>query len=241
MIVDIFIPCYIDQFYPGTAQSMVKVLERLNCGVNYNIEQTCCGRPAFEDGYWDHCKEVGEKLIREFQEDRYIVCPASTCVATVKNQYASIFHNTSLHNEYKMVQKHMYEFSDFLVNVLNASDLGARYPGKAVFLDSCSAVHDLGIKEAPRMLLSNVRDLEMLNMGNSSLPCCGLGGGLDRKDEKLTVQMAEEVIKAATNEGANIIISTDYDCLMHLNGVIHKNNYNLKTAHIADVLATGWQ
>ncbi|HQK98797.1 MAG TPA: (Fe-S)-binding protein, partial [Bacteroidia bacterium] len=74
MIVDIFIPCQIDQFHPSTAHSMIKVLERLSCGVNYNIEQTCCGKAAFEDGYWDHTKEVGEKLIKEFQNERYVVC-----------------------------------------------------------------------------------------------------------------------------------------------------------------------
>ena len=146
MIVDIFIPCYVDQFNPGVAHSMIKVLERLGCGVNYNVEQTCCGRPAFEDGYRDHCKEVGEKLIREFQDERYIVCPGSACVSTVKNQYPAIFHNSSMHNEYKLVQKHMYEFSDFLVNKLGVRDVGARFEGKVTFHDGCHGLRELGTK-----------------------------------------------------------------------------------------------
>lgn len=240
MIVDIFIPCYVDQFYPGTAQNMVKVLEKLSCGVNYNTEQTCCGRPAFEDGYWDHCKEVGEKLIKEFQDERYIVCPGAACVATVKTQYPSLFHNSALHNEYKLVQKHMYELSDFLVNVLNVSDIGARYEAKAVFLDACPAIHELGIKEAPRHLLSNIRGLEMIAL-NNSLPCCGMGGGLDRRNEALSVQMANEFLTTVKNSGATVIISTDYQCLMHLDAVIKKQNEPLKAVHIADVLASGWE
>jgi L-lactate dehydrogenase complex protein LldE len=240
VIVDIFIPCYIDQYYPQTANNMVKVLERLSVGVNYNVEQTCCGRPAYQDGYRDHAKEVGEKLIREFQEERYVVCPAAGCVATVKCQYPSLFHNSSMHNEYKLVQKHFYEVSDFLANVMNVSDIGARYDAKAVYLDACPAVHELGIKDAPRQLLSKVRGLELLEV-QGGLPCCGIGGGLDRRNEELTVKMAMELIKKVQSTGASVIISTDYECLMHLDAVILKEKLNLKVAHIIDVLASGWE
>jgi len=240
LIIDLFIPCYIDQYYPGTAHNMIKVLERLGCGVNYNIEQTCCGRPAFEDGYWDTCKEVGEKLIREFQDDRYIVSPGSSCVSTIKNQYPSLFHNSSMHNEYKLVQKHMFEFSDFLVNILNATDTGSRYPANAVLIDSCHAVHELGIKQAPRVLLSKVRDLELREVENT-FPCCGMSGGVDRKNEELAVSMAKELLREIKAYEVDTLISTDYLCLMHLDGVIKKESLPYKTVHIADVLASGWE
>ncbi|HQF29705.1 MAG TPA: (Fe-S)-binding protein [Bacteroidia bacterium] len=240
MIVDIFIPCQIDQFHPSTAHSMIKVLERLSCGVNYNIEQTCCGKAAFEDGYWDHTKEVGEKLIKEFQNERYVVCPGASCTATIKCQYPSIFHNSSMHNEYKLLQKHMYEFSDFLVNVMHASDIGARYEAKAVFMDACKAVHELGIKEAPRVLLSKVRGLEMVEV-QGGLPCCGISGGLERKNEELAVQMGMQLLKSVMDAGASVIISTDIECLLHLDGIIKKQKLPLKVEHIADVLASGWE
>jgi L-lactate dehydrogenase complex protein LldE len=80
MVVDIFIPCYIDQVYPETALNMVKVLEHLDVGVNYNPRQTCCGQMAFNSGYWDEAKALGEKFINEFCNDRYIVCPSASCV-----------------------------------------------------------------------------------------------------------------------------------------------------------------
>jgi L-lactate dehydrogenase complex protein LldE len=240
MIVDIFIPCYIDQFYPGTATNMVKVLERLGCGVNYNVEQTCCGQPAYLDGYWDHCKKVGEKLIHEFQDDRYIVTPAASCVSMIKNHYASLFHNSALHNEYKMVQKKIYEFSDFLVNVLNATDIGAKLEANATYHDSCSALRELQIKEAPRLLLNKVKGLKWREMKDTEL-CCGAGGALPRKFESIAVNMGEEKIRNAEDSNAEYIISTDYQCLMHMHGIINKQKKPLKVLHIADVLASGWE
>jgi len=109
MIVDIFIPCYIDQYFPNTAMNMVKVLEHVGCGVNYNAEQTCCGMPAFHAGYRDQCKEVATKLVHEFQNSRYVVSPGASCVSMVRNYYPEIFHNSALHNEYKQVQKYFNE------------------------------------------------------------------------------------------------------------------------------------
>ncbi|MFM2156160.1 MAG: hypothetical protein RL516_909 [Bacteroidota bacterium] len=237
--VDIFIPCLIDQYYPDVAHSMIKVLERLGCDVQYNADQTCCGRIAFEDGYWDHCKEVGEKLIMELQHDRYIVCPGAACTSTVKCQYPALFHNSSMHNQYKSVQKHMFELSDFLVNVMNASDIGARFNAKAVMFDACNAVHELKIKSAPRLLLSKVRELTLIDTP-SAYTCCGMSGGLERNNEKLAVEIGSKIIQDFMAAGADTIISTDMDCLMHFDSIIKKNNWPIKVAHLADVLACGW-
>jgi L-lactate dehydrogenase complex protein LldE len=104
MIVDLFIPCFVDQIYPDTAVNMVKILEKLNIGVNYNQEQTCCGQPAFNGGYWEQCREVGEKFIRDFPNDRPIVAPSASCVGMTQNYYGELFHNSSLHNQFKTIQ-----------------------------------------------------------------------------------------------------------------------------------------
>lgn len=240
MIVDIFIPCYMDQFYPETAGNMVKVLEKLGCGVNYHPEQTCCGQPAYLDGHWDQCKEVGEKLIHEFQNDRYIVCPSASCTAMIKNHYVSLFHNAVLHNEYKYVQKNIIEFSEFLVNVLNVTDIGARLDITATYHDSCSALRELKIKESPRTLLQKVRGLKLVEMADTEL-CCGAGGGLPQKFESIAVDLGEQKINQAGKTAAQVIISTDYLCLMHLQGIIHKQQRPLKIMHLADVLASGWE
>jgi L-lactate dehydrogenase complex protein LldE len=239
MIVDIFIPCFIDQIYPNTGFNMVKILEKVGCGVNYNPEQTCCGQPAFNAGHWDDCKEVGEKFIREFQNDRYIISPSASCVGMIKNYYPDMFHNSSLHNEYKQIRKNIYEFSDFLVNVLKISDLGAKLNGIATYHDSCAALREYGIKNEPRVLLSKVRGLELREMKDTEV-CCGFGGSFSAKFEPIAVGMGEKKIDNALETGAEYLISTDVSCLMHLDGYAKKQDKAIKMMHLCDVLASGW-
>lgn len=239
MIVDIFIPCFVDQFYPQTALNMVKVLEKLGCAVNYNPEQTCCGQPAYNGGFVEEAKEVGEKFIREFQNDRYIVTPSASCAGMVKNYYPKMFHNSVMHNSCKQVQKNMYEFSDFLVNVLKITDLGATLKGVATYHDSCSALREYGIKREPRVLLEKVRGLSLKEMKDTEM-CCGFGGTFSVKYEPIAVGMAEQKVKCAVETEADYLISTDLSCLMHLDGYINKNGNKIKVMHLADVLASGW-
>ncbi len=218
---------------------MVKILERVGCAVNYNPEQTCCGQPAFNAGYWDECKEVGEKFIKEFQNDRYIVSPSASCTGFVKNYYPEMFHNSVLHNQYKQVQKNMYEFSDFLVNVLKITDFGAKLEGVATYHDSCSALREYGVKQEPRILLSKVRGLQLKEMKETEV-CCGFGGTFSVKFEPIAVGMAQEKVKHAEETGAEFLISTDQSCLLHMDGYIKKQKKNIKVMHLADVLASGW-
>lgn len=239
MIVDIFIPCFIDQIYPNTAKNMIRVLEKVGCSVNYNPEQTCCGQPAFNAGFREHAREVGEKFITDFLNDRPIVCPSASCTGMVKNYYPEMFHNTSLHNEYKQVQKNMIEFSDFLVNVLKVEDVGAELRGIATYHDSCSALRECSIKETPRTLLRKVKGLELREM-NDTETCCGFGGTFAVKYEAISVGMAEQKISNAATTGANIMVSTDWSCLMQLGSYAQAQQKNIKVMHLADVLASGW-
>ena len=239
MIVDIFIPCYIDQIFPDTGFNMVKILEKVGCGVNYNPEQTCCGQPAFTVGYFDDTKEVGEKFIREFQNDRYIICPSTSCVAMIKNNYPEMFHNSVLHNEYKQIQKNIFEFSDFMVNVLKITDLGAKLPGIGTYHDSCTALRDYGIKREPRVLLEKVRGLELREMQDSET-CCGFGGNFSLKFEPIAVSLAEQKLENVAATSAEYLISTDVSCLMHLQSFAKMKNNPVKMMHICDVLASGW-
>ena len=239
MLVDIFIPCFVDQLFPNTAFNMIKVLERAGCTVNYNPAQTCCGQPAFNAGFWDQCKEVAEKFIGDFSNERYIVTPSASCAGMIKNYYPEIFHNSIHHNKAKNLQKNIFEFSNFLVNVLNVTDVGARLDGIATYHDSCSALREMGIKKEPRTLLSNVRGLQLKEMEDTET-CCGFGGTFSVKYEAIAVGMAEQKIIHAEKTEARILISTDISCLMHLDGFMKKQNKKMKVMHIADVLASGW-
>ncbi|MBS1666573.1 MAG: (Fe-S)-binding protein [Bacteroidetes bacterium] len=236
MNVQIFIPCFVDQLYPQTAFNMVKVLEKAGCTVQYNTNQTCCGQPAFNAGFWEESKAVCSKFLKDFAGSDYIVAPSASCVGFVRNYYPKLFDNSSVHNDVKDMEKRIFEFSDFMVNVLQVENVGASLQAKATYHDSCAGLRECKIKEEPRKLLSNVKGLELIEM-NDVETCCGFGGTFAVKFEPISVAMAEQKINNALATGAEYIISTDLSCLMHIDGVIRHKGLALKTMHIADVLA----
>ncbi len=217
---------------------MVKVLEKLGCNVQYNSNQTCCGQPAFNAGFWDDAKQVCSKFIKDFSGADYVVAPSASCVGFVRNYYPKLFDNSSVHNEVKELQSRTFELSDFIVNVLKQEDLGATLQGKATYHDSCAALRECKIKQEPRKLLQHVKGLELAEM-NDVETCCGFGGTFAVKFEPISIAMAEQKVTNALATGAKYIISTDLSCLMHIDGYIRNKNLDLKTMHIADVLASG--
>ncbi|QNF33023.1 (Fe-S)-binding protein [Adhaeribacter swui] len=241
-VVDIFIPCFIDQLYPETGLNMVKVLERVGCDVRYNPNQTCCGQPAYNAGFLDESCQVAHKFLDDFSAETsdYIVSPSASCVGMVRNAYADMFVTTSKFINYRNMERKVFEFTEFLVDVLLIDTVpGARLDGTVTYHDSCSALRECGIKEAPRRLLQNVTGLQLLEMPETDT-CCGFGGTFAVKFESISVAMAEQKVENALTTGANYIVSTDTSCLMHLDGYIQRNNKPIKTMHIADVLASGW-
>jgi L-lactate dehydrogenase complex protein LldE len=236
MDIKLFIPCFVDQIFPETAFNMVRVLEKVNCNVKYNADQTCCGQPAFNAGFWKDAKEVCLKFIKDFSGSEYIVAPSASCVGFVRNYYQKLFDNSSFHNEVKELQNRVYEFSEFLVNILGVENVGSRFHGKATYHDSCAGLRECKIKEEPRKLLANVEGLELIEM-NDVETCCGFGGTFAVKFEPISIAMADQKVEHALKTGAKYIISTDLSCLMHLDGFIRQKGYPLQTKHIADILA----
>ncbi|MFD2247340.1 (Fe-S)-binding protein [Pontibacter ruber] len=241
-IVDIFIPCFVDQLFPETGMNMVKVLERVGCEVNYNPNQTCCGQPAFNAGFFDEAREVATKFLDDFSNEtsHYIVAPSASCVGMVRNAYQDIFVKSSNLVKYRTMQKKVYEFTEFLTDVLGVTSIpGASLPGVYTYHDSCSALRECHIKAGPRALLSNVEGLDLVEMVDNET-CCGFGGTFAVKFEAISVAMAEQKVENALATGADYIVSTDSSCLMHLEAYIQKQKKPIRTMHIADVLASGW-
>lgn len=239
MNVQLFIPCFVDQLYPDTAFNMVKVLEKAGCTVSYNTSQTCCGQPAFNAGFWDEAKSVCSKFLKDFSGADYIVAPSASCTGFVRNYYSKLFDNSSLHHEVADVNKRLFEFSEFMVNVLNIDNVGATLNGKATYHDSCAGLRECKIKTEPRQLLSKVKGLTLEEMHDVET-CCGFGGTFAVKFDAISVAMAEQKVENAIATNAEYIISTDLSCLMHLQGYISQKNHTIKTMHLADVLASGW-
>ncbi len=219
---------------------MVKVLEKATCEVVYNTNQTCCGQPAFNAGFWDEARAVCSKFLKDFEGADYIVAPSASCVGFVRNYYAKLFENSSQHNQVKDLSKRVYEFTEFLTDVLKIENYGAELNAKATYHDSCAALRECKIKEAPRKLLSHVKGLEMVEM-NDVETCCGFGGTFAVKFDAISIGMADQKVRNALETKAELIISTDLSCLMHIDGYIKGKQLPLRTMHIADVLASGWE
>ena len=237
-----------DQLYPNTALNMVRVLEKVGCRVNYNPNQTCCGQPAYNAGYHDAARDIASKFLQDFAasaasggapEPCYIVSPSASCVGMVRNSFGALFNETDPGAPAcRAVQGRIYELTEFLVDVLGITSVpGAALTGRYTYHDSCAALRECGIREAPRLLLDGVAGLERVEMKETTT-CCGFGGTFAVKFEAISVAMAQQKVEYALETGAEFIISTDVSCLMHLEAYIKKEGLPLKCLHIADVLAS---
>ncbi len=239
MNVHVFIPCFIDQLYPTAGFNTIKVLERAGCNVIYNPDQTCCGQPAFNAGYWGEAREVCNKFLKDFENAEYVVIPSASCTGFVNNYYSKIYGNTSNQNATKDLDGKIFELSDFLVNVLKKIDLGASLQGTATYHDSCAALRECKIKDEPRILLNHVKGLNLVELKENET-CCGFGGTFAVKFEGISTAMGEQKAQHVVDTKAEYLISTDLSCLMHINGVMEKQQLSINSLHLADVLASGY-
>ena len=239
MKVQLFIPCFIDQLYPGVGISMVKLLRKAGCELTYNSRQTCCGQPAFNAGFRQDAKAVCSKFIREFEPGIPIVAPSASCVGFVRNYLPSLLEESSDKERSQQVAANVFELSDFLVNHVKQVEFGASLQGAAVYHDSCAALRECSIKQEPRQLLKSVAGLELREM-NDVETCCGFGGSFAVKFEDISAAMGEQKTDNAAATNADYIISTDMSCLMHLDGMLQKRRSKMKCLHLAEVLTMGW-
>jgi len=239
MKIDAFIPCFIDQLYPETAAAFIAVLEKAGCEVRYNPEQTCCGQPSFNSGYWKETKTLATKFLNDFNMAEIIVSPSASCTGFVKNYYQKLFESDEKQlNQSREIATRIFEFSDFLVNHLKVVEFGSVFNHKVTFHDSCAGLREYGIKDEPRILLQNVNGLELVEMENTDT-CCGFGGTFAAKFHSISTAMTEQKVENALNTGAEYIVSTEASCLMNIQAYIKKQKLPVKTIHLADVLAMG--
>jgi len=239
MDIQLFIPCYIDQLYPETGFNTIKILEKAGCNVLYNPKQTCCGQPAFNSGYWKETAQLAEKFLNDFRPDIPIVSPSGSCSSFIIHHYQKVLADRpDLLDQHSKMKDKIYELSDFLVNVLKITDLGAKFPHTVTFHDSCSALREYGIKDEPRILLSRVEGLELIEMEESET-CCGFGGTFAVKNNAISSAMAEKKVLNALATNAEYIVSTEASCLLNINGYCAKNKLPIKGIHLADILASG--
>jgi len=208
---------------------MAEVLERAGCDVEFREAQTCCGQPAFNSGYRDEAREVARHFLKVFDGAEYIVAPSGSCTSMIAHHYADLFEG---HRETRV-----WEFSRFLVDVLKIEDVGARLDRVATYHDSCHALRELKIRDAPRKLLSHVRGLRLAEM-DAAEECCGFGGTFSVKFAEVSGAMARTKIDSIARTGADTVVSIDSSCLMQLQGVLSRAGSPVRTMHLAEVLAS---
>lgn len=235
--VALFITCLGDQFFPQVGACVVKILRRLDVEVTFNPAQTCCGQPAFNTGYRQEAKEVAARVLGLFDDADYVVAPSGSCTSMVRVFYQELFAgDPGLLKKWERLRDRFYEFSEFLVGVMKVEDLGAHFPHRVTYHDSCHLLRELGIAEPPRKLLHQVRGIELVEMADDQL-CCGFGGTFAVKFPEVSVAMGEDKLRAVNQAGAEYLVASDSGCLMHLAGLIHRQGLPLKTLHLAEVLA----
>jgi L-lactate dehydrogenase complex protein LldE len=236
--VSLFVTCVVDQLFPEVGIAVADVLERAGCIVDFPEKQTCCGQPAFNSGYREEARQVASHFLEVFRDAEYIVSPSGSCTSMVSHHYAELFHDDAAKMEVvRRIAERTYEFSTFLTEVLGVDDVGARFPHTVTYHDSCHALRELKIKEAPRKLLARVQGLTLREMDTAE-ECCGFGGTFSVKFASVSGAMARTKIDSILRTGADTVVSLDSSCLMQLGGALSRAGSPIRTMHLAEVLAS---
>jgi L-lactate dehydrogenase complex protein LldE len=235
--VSIFVTCLVDQLFPRVGLAMASVLQRLGYEIDFREDQTCCGQPAFNSGYRDEARTVARHCLQVFEDADYVVLPSGSCTAMCSHHYADLFRDEPVALEQvHRLEPRVWEFSRFLLEVAGVEDVGATFTGKVTYHDSCHALRELGIREGPRRLLRNVRNLELVEM-DAAEECCGFGGTFSTKFAELSGAMARSKLDSIRRCGADAVVSIDSSCLMQLEGAIRREQMPVRVLHLAEILS----
>ena len=235
--VTLFIQCIIDTLYPEVAEDMVSVLEALGLDLICPTDQTCCGQPAFNAGHRTEARAAAVKFIENFKDAEVIVSPSGSCVNMVRNHYPELLEdNPLLLAHARAIAEKTFEFTEFLVDVLGVEDLNARFPGRVTYHDSCHLNRNLHINRQPRALLSNIRELEFVEM-KASDKCCGFGGTFAVKYSDISTAILEEKVQHIIDSGATVVTGCDMSCLMNIQGMLNRKKAPVQVMHMAQLLS----
>ena len=234
--VALFIPCYIDQFYPEIARATGRLLGRFGVPTVFPEKQTCCGQPAFNSGYWKEARRVIRHFCDVFAEHRWIVTPSGSCAAMCRVFFGHVDPDERIVG----VGRRVFELSEFLVDLLGVTDTGASFPHKVTMHVGCHTRRELGVAEQPMRLLENVRDMTYCEMPDME-DCCGFGGTFSVKMAGTSLSMGQTKVQNIVRSGADVVVSPDISCLMHVGGMLRRNSdtKHIQIKHIAEVLDAG--
>ncbi len=228
--VGLFIPCYVDQLFPNVGRAMVRILDRLGVGCDYDPRQTCCGQPAYNSGYCGEAARVAEHWVRVFDRYELIVAPGGSCVGMVRNHYRDLLGRD------EPVTTRVHELCEFLTDHLGVDDLGAALGGRAALHVPCHMLRGLDGAGPVRRLLAKVRGLEIVELASDAW-CCGFGGTFGVKFPELSAAMAGRKLADVQQQGLDYLLSPEASCLMQLAGLARRKGVTARPLHVAEVLA----
>lgn len=239
MKVSLFITCLSDLVYPKVGESMVQLLAKYGVKLDFPAVQTCCGQPAFNSGYWDEARGSALTLLQAFDDSDFVISPSGSCTSMIHHYYPKLFENdpVNLAGANRLVEK-TYEFTQFLVQVLDVKDLGAVFPHKVTYHPSCHGSRLLGVKEEPMLLMQNIRDLELIPLPHAE-DCCGFGGTFAVKMCDISGAMVIEKSDHVLETEAEVLVGLDMGCLMNIAGNLWHRGKPVKVMHLAELLAEG--
>ena len=243
MRVGLFIPCYVDQFYPNAAISTFQLLKKLGVDVIYPQNQTCCGQPMANSGFEHLTKGCDRLFVDNFSEFDYIVSPSGSCVLHIKDH----LHSDTKDQQAEDVRHKIYELVEFLTDVLKVSAINANFPFKVGLHQSCHGQRGLRISQMselvepffskPLQLLNMVKDIQIMDLERPD-ECCGFGGTFCVAEEAVSVKMGKDRVDDHVKNGVEYITSADMSCLMHMEGILKRRGSSVKVLHIAEILNT---
>ena len=242
MKVGLFIPCYVDAFFPEVGIATLELLERLSIDVVYPLDQTCCGQPMANSGCHADAADTEALFARNFAGYDYIVGPSGSCVHHVRDQMTAIPQT----DEVVQVRRRTYELCEFIHDVLKVREFPwAEFPHKVGLHLGCATLR--GLREAsaseiveplfnkPAKLLSAVKGLEFVTPQRAD-ECCGFGGTFSVFEEPVSAKMGQDKVADQHGAGAAYVVTPDMSCAMHQQGCAARQGLPLKYLHIAQVL-----
>ncbi|MEU0666470.1 (Fe-S)-binding protein [Streptomyces lavendulocolor] len=244
MRVALFLTCVNDTLYPDTGRAVVRLLSRLGVDVDFPMGQTCCGQPHYNTGHRRRAEPLARRFADVFAGYDAVVTPSGSCGAMVRELYPRMGRRaeeegrgSSLALAVAEVVPRTYELTEFLVDVLGVTDVGAFYPHRVTYHPTCHGLRALGLGERPRRLLRAVRGLELVELPGAE-ECCGFGGTFAVKNPDVSAAMGRDKVDAAVSTGAAVLCAADNSCLMHLGGLIRRSGADVRPLHIAEILAS---
>lgn len=235
MKVTLFATCLVEMFQGDVGKATVELLERLGCDIEFPTSQVCCGQPTYNSGYVEQSKKTMQNMMNAFEQAEYIVTPSGSCAYMFK-EYPHIFKgDPKWEKRAQQLADKTYELTDFIVNVLQVENVGARLTGKATFHTSCHMTRLMGVKTPPMTLLQNVEGLEFVELPGKER-CCGFGGTFAVKMGNISAQMVDEKVCNIEETEADILIGADAGCLLNIGGRIDRKGKPVRVMHIAEVL-----